>query len=58
MHHPREAVIDGVQFVLIREDLLEEVKNFIGQLRGSYSYGEIQDHNRKIVELTKRLGEL
>lgn len=26
MHHPKEAVIDGVKFVLIPEELLNEVR--------------------------------
>jgi hypothetical protein len=32
MHHPREAVIDDVKFVLVREELLEEVKNILGNI--------------------------
>lgn len=26
MHHPKEAVIDGIRFVLIQEELLDSVK--------------------------------
>jgi hypothetical protein len=61
MHHPREAVIDGVQFVLIREDLLEEVKNMLGTLAGHlYQEGShgVPFQYEKIKQLYQNVGEL
>lgn len=29
MHHPKEAIIDGVKFVLVREELLEKLEKFL-----------------------------
>lgn len=36
MHHPKEAVIDGVKFVLIPEELINRV---IEALRGDPTHG-------------------
>lgn len=58
MHHPREAVIDGVQFVLIREDLLEEVKNELGEIKSAYKGKWSDKQYEKVSSLCDRLGSL
>jgi hypothetical protein len=58
MHHPREAVIDGVQFVLIREDLLEEVKNELGEIKCAYKGSWDYKQYKKVEDLCNRLGVL
>jgi hypothetical protein len=58
MHHPREAVIDGVQFVLIREDLLEEVKDLLGDLKTSPTFNELPRFKAGICALIEALGVL
>jgi hypothetical protein len=58
MHHPREAVIDGVQFVLIREDLLEEVKDVLGERRTRLSSCHCDEDDFEVIALCKKLGEL
>lgn len=39
MHHPKEAVIDGVKFVLVKEDELTELENRSDKLRALENAG-------------------
>lgn len=53
MHHPKEAVIDGVKFVLIPEGTLEHMKLLLSDLIEGAGFSVLT-----VEELYKKLGEL
>lgn len=47
MHHPKEAVIDGVKFVLIPEELIDEV---ISTLRSDPNHARMSELAQKLED--------